>query len=409
LRLVDCDAWIHDELSLSALSKWLKLYQQIDHVQAFERFKQLDEEYQLALLGPMISIIDQEELEKLGTLNQDQYIALPGHQLFYRIATDSTELSEMIENLIGGGLSSNIEYTLSLLAHSYYLPPGEQEALIKQFRDARLEEDGFVSTEEAYSFIDTKGQDLEKIYANAVNTQSTAIDTDAAMNSSKTLIEEQLAVFSQAPLRTNLLDRTLAKLASNAEQYETAERIKTSLLQLTNALSSLVHLDPGNQDGLSELLTRSSALLNLGLEHICQQNENLALPALTETSAKTLFRVGLKKIHDLNASLVKSLIFLDSERYQNLEKYFNRQQYSLVEKELDNLFIELGLQETEILKAAFRLFPELPIQVEASDSNVERFRFIPISTTDEYLALKELFNNIYDLIRQASSDKKIIH
>ncbi|MBP9709057.1 MAG: hypothetical protein KBD78_15585, partial [Oligoflexales bacterium] len=47
LRLVVCDAWIHDELSLSALSKWLKLYQQIDHVQAFERFKQLDEEYQL--------------------------------------------------------------------------------------------------------------------------------------------------------------------------------------------------------------------------------------------------------------------------------------------------------------------------------------------------------------------------
>ncbi|MEZ4742250.1 MAG: DUF6178 family protein [Bdellovibrionota bacterium] len=151
--ILDFDTWKEDRLIAKQVFSWLKLYAEISPKELYKRFSSLEEEYQLATLGPYIRIYDQEEYEKMPESFQDRLITLPSNDAYYEITAKDQETFLIIENLIEAIMANNMSYAISLLAHSAYMPPAEQEELLSRFRRSRIEEEGYVSYNESLSIF----------------------------------------------------------------------------------------------------------------------------------------------------------------------------------------------------------------------------------------------------------------
>ena len=152
-RLLDLDSWNYDRLDLQSFMKWFAPLSQLSPEVLGQTFKSLEEEYQVAALQGRLRIYDEEEYEQLSDALQDRLYPLPCRTLWYEIVTEEKSEEEFISALIESLMRSNIEYTYTLLARVAYAIPGEDEHLLTQFRKARLEEEGFVDEEEAFSFF----------------------------------------------------------------------------------------------------------------------------------------------------------------------------------------------------------------------------------------------------------------
>ena len=142
--------------------KWLQLYAEVSPKESFQRFQQLDEEYQIGLLSPYIRCFTQDEYAQMPPEQQDLLSRFPGDAIYYSVNTPDKEIAEGIEQLLSAGMETQMEYVLSLVCHAGYIPPNESELLLTQFRRARLEEDGFVTYEESTEL--TQELDLEQYY-----------------------------------------------------------------------------------------------------------------------------------------------------------------------------------------------------------------------------------------------------
>ncbi len=148
-RFLDYDVWPKDRLNPTRMLEWLLAASQGQGELLAQRFKALEEEYQLSLLEGKICLATRQEVEEAAPGVFDHFRPLPGEELFYSVVADSEALTQSVSNLIEALVSFDLSYALAVLKHVYWLIPNETESQLAQFRKARLEEDGFVSYEES--------------------------------------------------------------------------------------------------------------------------------------------------------------------------------------------------------------------------------------------------------------------
>ena len=147
VRIVDFDCWAKGDLLPSKAFDLLSYFAAVDEEQLYKRFAYLDEEYQLAITTGFFRVYEAESREDLADHLQDIVYEMPCRTVFYEIVTENDKERHFLETLMDSAKEFNLRYAYSLLGHSSYMPPGEQELLIKKFREARMEEEGFVPYE----------------------------------------------------------------------------------------------------------------------------------------------------------------------------------------------------------------------------------------------------------------------
>ena len=146
------------------------------------------------------------------------------------------------------------------------MPPNESCHLLTQFRQARLEEDGFVTTEESRDyFIPSSDISIKKL-----KQKYKAYTVSSAIPSVK---KDSL-----------FLDRVLSLIADQ----ESKEAVQVSFAQLANALCSASQIETDDLPALKKVMDHGYGTVSLALEFISSGNEQQAAVILSQEYPKTL-------------------------------------------------------------------------------------------------------------------------
>jgi hypothetical protein len=387
-RIFDYEAWRDDRLEPLRAINWLMLFNELGPTDMFDRLKDQEEEFQLALLGPMIDLLDEEEFEKVPDQEQDQFVALPCHTLYYRVKSDDPRVQQFVQSLVGSGLESDLQYTYGLLSHAAYIPPTEQEALLSQFRRARLEEDGFVSIEESarlFNRIDT--QKLKKRWCSEASTTATELVKSASQNTDSVFFV-----------------RVLAKLAQDFGP-DAAFKLQQTMVHTANMLCTATGTEVGEEAQMRDILYNMQSMVNLGLEWMSGGDLNTAVDLIQRVHPQELFRTGVTIVATAADDVIealRSVSFADTEKMENL---WNQDKRGALVHWLEvNGLDFLGFDRLELLKGLFNRFPMLVSQAKEEQSVRKYFQpVITINDLEELRIQAATFIQELSLFRSACS------
>ena len=399
LRMFDYDCWIAGELNLKKSLPWINAFGSLGKEQLYKRFSDLDEEYQLALLQGRLRIYGQEDMEKMSDSDQDALYKMPCNLIFYHILSEDEDESTAIYNIIEAALQENISYAYALINYASFVPPNESAQTLKQFRNARLEEDGFVHYEEAYTLF--SGIDHAEVFsrwadARAETTSGAVIESEDMLN--------------------NFFDKALSLAQVKEWSIDEIYTFHQSLLYLSNSLMSLVHLDPDDMFGLNRILSQAKAMVSLGLDYLAGGDLEVALLVLKEEHPKTLFKVGLSLVDDIRQTTVKKILKTGINGSQEIDSAWRRRQYGEVLYIIDTkLSDSLGHDQSEILKGLFNRFP---MRMSYIDESKTKLNFKLIESMVGLKMLMSAVNGLFGILHllkgagafplQASLEKSIV-
>jgi hypothetical protein len=371
VSIIDNEAWRDGHLAVHQAIRWLDLYKHLGPEQLYKRFRQLDEEYQVALLNPYIEMVDEEAFEKLPQEEQDRFTALPCNTLWWKVKGGDEKVQEFVSSLIGASISEDAAYVYSLLGMSAMLPPNEQEALLKQFRDARLEEDGFVSTEESLELF-------------------------APFAASKALLDKWSGI--HRPVSTTLTKKddkkvlfldSVLRLASSSGMADSVavENVQKGFAYLANAVSAACQVESDDVAGLTSLLQQVKCMSSFGLEVLSKGDESKAIEVLFTEYPKVVFKFALSLFDAIRLEAISGLQARDDKLAKKVELYWRAGKFGAALWMLDkNLAGKMEPESVEILKGLFNRFPMVKDDV-ITDDKVWRVRFRPVAANNDYDAL----------------------
>lgn len=383
IRICDYDVWHEDRLVPRRLFTWLGYYRELSHKQLYERFRSLDEEYQLAALTPHLRVYSPEEYEKMTDEQRDRLYRLPGDALFYEITSSEKEIHEGIEQLIEATMSEDMNYAIAMLSHSTYQLVGESELALLQFRNARLEEDGFVSYQESMQLFVPQGfEELRKKWQTAASSPASAstalLARDAASSAS-------------------FLHRVVAYARLSNWTPDHWENLQRSFLYLSNALCTACQIESDDRHGLKRLLEHSQGLCSLSLEALSQGDLEVASKILLTEDPKRLFRAALDLVGQLQQQIIDQLIQANIQGAEQLAKYHRLHKNGALLDHIDRELLEvLGYEKVELLKGLFNRLPLVPVEqpAAASNSGVQRILFVPLQTLSELRRCRDLVKHL---------------
>lgn len=364
VKILDYDVWQEDRLEAKDAYRWLKTFKHFGLENLAQRYRQLDEEYQLALVQGKVRVYDEEEIEKMPDHQRDMLLPLPCHQFFYEVVTDDKDDEEFIISLIESALSTDIPYAYSLLAHGAYGVPNEAEAQLSQFRRARIEEDGFVTYEESIAT-------LQPVDAAPLLSKYKA-DTCAYEASLPVSISNDGAPFL-ARVKAAMLDAGVDETA--------AFNLEAGFVFVANSLCSSEGLEPDDVPGIVKVLQQTRALAGLGLEYITGSDISAAMVAIQTEHPKTLINAALSLVAKLQVSVISALRDAGCPHMTELDKYQKQRRHGealyLIDTQLTPI---LGIDLGERLKG---IFNRLPMRAQASQDG-QKITFEPIYSLGEY-------------------------
>ncbi|MEI8025741.1 MAG: DUF6178 family protein [Pseudomonadota bacterium] len=360
VAILDYDAWADGELQHRKVFQWLQQFREAEREQIYTRFRDLEEEMQIALVGPFIRAVDPEDFEQLSDEEQDRLESFPGGALYYEVKSEDPEIRQFFADFLEVTMGENMEYAMSVLAHAGFMPPNEQEALMSQFRNARMEDDGFVSYEESLSIFHPISLDmLEKKWS----------------------AHEKTALSSKTKESFMQLVMTLA---SESWDPSTLNEVRSRHAYLANALCSAARVEPGDLESLDKALEQVWSLNGLALEWLASGNIEQAALILKEEHPKTLFQTACTLIERLRHKGLKKLetyIPETSVIRTNLEL----QKFGLAQKQMDLHYVKVfGPELTERLKAIYSRFPMV-----MSHTHEGKIIFRPIDSLNALDALQD--------------------
>jgi hypothetical protein len=371
VSIIDHEAWRDGHLSVYQAIRWLDLYKHLGPEQLYQRFRQLDEEYQVAFLNPFIEMVDEETFETLSQEEQDRYTALPCNTLWWRIKGGDEKVQEFVSSLISAAISEDAAYVYSLLGMAAMLPPNEQEALLKQFRDARLEEDGFVSAEESLELFSLfpDGKSLLDKWGSIHRPAASMLEKKS----------EQNVLFLDAVIRL-AAESGLADLVA-------VENVQKGFAYLANAVSSACQVEPDDVVGLKSLLQQVKCISSLGLEVLSGGNESKAVEILFTEYPKVIFRFALSLFDAVRLEALSELQLRDDKLAKKIELYWRAGKFGAALWMIDrNLAGKMETESIEVLKGLFNRFPMIKDEV-INDDKVWRVRFKPVASVADYESL----------------------
>jgi hypothetical protein len=390
--VVDYEAWQKDRLVPKQAFKWLNLFKEISREQFFQRYTELDEEYQTSLLGPYVRILDQETVETLSDVDQDKLFALAEGQLYLSIESEDKDVQSFILDLVDIFLGENPNYCLSLLAHASYLPPNEQEELVFRFRNARLEEDGYVSFEKSLEIF--QPIDHQKYL-------------DKYIQSSNQWEKQKDSLVSPGETNTTFFARVLHEAQiKGILSVDESEHLQQRFILLANSMCSACSIEPDDLVGLKMILEHCQGLSSLGLEYLSQGNVERACTILGAEHPQTVFRIGLSLVYELRKIIVKQLRALVPVDLAAFDRAFSRSRFGEVIYLADKILLPiLGFEATEVLKGIFNRFPMVADRFYLDDDQVERVVFRPLSSLSGLASLETQWLAIGNQYQSGQADK----
>ncbi|MFW7380994.1 MAG: DUF6178 family protein [Oligoflexus sp.] len=375
IRMLDYDVWQKDELVPKRAFGFLQYFAEVSPKELYRRFAYLDDEYQLALLSGYFRVYEEVELEDLPEDLQDRVYAMPCNTVFYEILTEDKDELSFLENLMESLKENNLRYAYSLLGHASFQAPAEQEFQLKQFRQARLEEDGFVSYEESL-----------QIYT-PINRQ------EILQRWEQSRLQVRSGAVTQAnPVSEDFLGQVLHRALLDGWDIDEQFAIHQNLLYLANALCSAAQVEPDDMYGLNRVLEQCKALVGLGLEYVSQSDIDLALKVIKAEHPKNLFRVGLSLIEDLRSDTIAQCKRLEIKDALDLERHYLGRRWGAMVFAFDRKLREIiGFEAAEILKGLFNRFPMAP-QLSADETQI---KFRPVASL---AILRDLQTEVWSIL-----------
>ena len=380
-KIMDYEAWEEDRVSLTRANRWLELYRSLSPRQLAERFRSLDEEYQLAVLSPLIEVVDEEEYERIPDHERDRFHALPCGTMHYALKTpDDSASTTFVEGLIAGGLEVDVGWTYSVLSHAAWIPPNEQEELALQFRNARIEEDGFVPYAESVGiFILPPARELAARWSTIDGHPCSAIWREAALQaaggdadvSDVTGVEPSQGS-QRASGHRSFFDRVLA-YGTKSDQIDAdfVRDLQQRVAHLANTVCGAARVEPDNVAGIRSVARHVEALFSLGLEAAAVGDEVRGVLILRNEYPRALFQFGLGLVDDIRGALLRLLRDRNVTGHEELKRLWLQRRFGLLLAAIDrHLLPVFGLLATESLKGLCNRFPLVP--VESSTFGVNR-------------------------------------
>ena len=386
VRLLDYDAWRQDALEPRRAVRWLSLFKEVSDEELYRRFRDLDEEYQLALLGPIIDLIDEDQYEKLGTQDQDELHRLPCGTLYYRIKTEDPVLVDFVTSLVEATLASDISYAYSMLAHAAFMPPHESEAQISQFRRARLTEDGFVSYQESLAAF--RPIELKPLEQRWLLQQASAVAGD------------DILVHKQSD--TSLfLGRVMKRTAQNDPDGNID--LWQRLLFLANSLCAAAQVEPDDLNGVRLLMNHAQALVSLGLEHLANGDVTVAAMILKQEHPQTLFRVGLTLVRKLADAMLAQCQKHGLPGVDDMRRQLRLDKCGALLLMIDQKLLPiLGFAKAETLKGACNRLPVRPMEFRLDGRGASGVVFTPVNSIASLMTLAGQLDAIAGLLAVAA-------
>lgn len=365
-HMADYEAWDGDRFQPKKLFRFMKPFGAVSTELLYQRFSELDEEYQIASLQNVFKVYEVEHLFDLPEGVQDRAYAMPCNKVFYEILLDDKEDVEFVEELMNAAKEENLRYAYSLLGHSAYSLPNESEAQVALFRRARLEEDGFVSYEESLSIfapIDRKA--LAKRWKHEGHSK------DAVMLQGSDLV---------------FLDAVLMRARDQGADVDALFQVHQNLLFLANALCAASQVSVDDIHGVHRVLEQGKALVSLGLEYAADGSIDLGAKIILKEHPKTLFQAGYGIVEDLRADVIKSMRRMFLPRSERLERLYASRQWGQIVLEIDRYWTEnIGLEAAEILKGLLNRFPMVAV---GSPDDPKRIVFHPVNSLGDFYELE---------------------
>ena len=366
-RLLDFDVWPEDRLDRQRVWEWLDACSQPGPKIFCEKFIHLEEELQIALLQGRLELVEEDSMEIPVSGDQDDVYGMPCGTVFYRIRTDSDVERASIEKLLEALKEENLRYAYSLIAYASGTPPGEAEFTLGRFRQARLEEEGFVPYEEAQEmFVPASLEGLRRRWQGTATKNSGSGNTVAPR-------DEGPAFF---------MDRVMLLAHQQGWSVDDQYTVHQGLMHLANGLCAATRVEPDDRDGLNRVLEQARGLTSLGLEILANGSVESGLVIIKGESAKNLFRAGVAGLAPLRTYLLERLRTGGLAGIDQAARGFERDQYGSVILQIENAVTGVfGLQVSEILKGIFNRFPMKPVLAE--DNPAGPMRFAPIGSRAE--------------------------
>lgn len=366
VAIIDYEGWHEGRLAIHQVIRWLDIYKHVGVAEMFKRYRELDEEYQVGLLSPYIDIADEETYEKLSHEEQDQFYPLPCNTLWYRVKGHDDKLEEFVAALVQGGLGEDIPYTYSLLSHAAYVPPNEDEDLIKQFRNARLEEDGFALYEESKTlFAPFDGQRYYEGFKHA----------DAH---SETVVQ---GLTHQWAGQSLFIDAVMGKIVGAPDvDQEAQDSLKIAFVHLANMLAAVCHIEPDDVNSLTRILNQSRHIVSLGLEVLAAGNIDRGRTILLQERPRPIFQFGLSIVSNLRDEALDAIRQNDWPAVDKISQYYQQGKFGALLWTIDTALIDVaGLETTEALKGLFNRFPMVSEELSQNDG-ANRIQFRPVGS-----------------------------
>lgn len=339
--ILDYDSWNEGQLQHRKAFHWLLQFKEAEREQIYTRFKDLEEEYQIALVGPYLRAVDPEDYERLSPEEQDRLESLPGGALYYEVKSDDPEVRQFFAEFFDVVMGENMEYAMSLIAHAGFMPPNEQEALIGHFRNARMEDEGFIGYEESLMIF--KPVHLEEF----------------VLKWRREIESGQIDLHLKRPFIEVVME-----LASATWDQSMLAEVRSKHVYLANALCSASGVEPSDLNAVTKALQQAWSLNGLALEWLSLGRPKLALEILEKEHPKTLFQVASTLIDQLRRKGVGRLEKFRPEAAA-LRENIELQKFGLAQKCLDKEFLELfGPHLTEQLRGVMSRFPMVKEEVE---------------------------------------------
>ncbi len=367
-RMVDYEAWQRDDLQPRKLFQFVSLFGEVSPELMAERFSELDEEYQLACLTGRFRVYEAESIMDLPDELQERVSTMPCGKVFYEIVTDDADEKALIDQIFDACKDYNLRYAYSLLAHTAHMPPHEQELQLRQFRMARLEEDGFVSFADSLElFLPFDAGALRQRWSVAAPLGQDAVLENAASD---------LA----------FLDQVFALAQQSAVDLDALFQLHQGFLFLANAMCAVTQTEAYDFQAVQRLMEQGKAMVNFGLESLAQGQVELGLEILLKEPARVLFRYGLSLVDQLRGEVLEKLAALGLPRVAELQKAYQLRQWGRLLLEIDRHWLDIiGLEAAETLKGLFNRFPMRPMQ---TNEEVQRVLFVPIRTRADALEFR---------------------
>lgn len=398
-HIMDFEGWDSaNRISLAGTMRWLQLHKQAQPGELFRRFKELEGEFQMAVLGPEIETWDLEAYEAMSQEEQDSLSRLPCGEVFYKIKTQDPESRQFIEELVNQALAKDIEYAYSMLAHASYLPPNEQEDLASRFRLARLEEEGFVTaSDSARLFLAAGGEEAIQRWTGMTITALTdhlfATTSPAAADAC-----EQALATTPAGKDKRQPAMTIEQALAAIDRADAAG-MAGSLSRLANTLAVAAGVEGDNLPGLRRVLAHTKGYCNLGLELLAADPQDLvdiskAAKIVATGHPAILFKASVAVFDEARRRTIDMLEasgLIDCETAQQLRRLLFTRKFGLMMSLLDLKVLPVaGFEATEVLKGLFNRFPLCPVTTNSGDQgrpDSSRMTFKPVYDKSSLLEL----------------------